>query len=106
MRHGWFGLLLFLLPALGFAEFEFDFDVGRYERKPYEVSGYLQGTVEHFLLYRDTDIHLTARASGSRPGALGIALSRNLAPHLEVHAELAGFGRREVAVVNEDSADA
>lgn len=264
MRHGRIGLLLFLLPALGLAEFEFDFDVGRYERKPYEVSGYLQGTFEHFLLdresafyalnfpdgqrrdfqryratgnlsgqyrwddttlngrlqaewrddvfgssddvtaqelylnhrssdrlsaeagkrtlrwgtgyawnpvaflerpkdptdpdltregfvlaqaeyvrsfagplrtlvlnplilpvnddlnedfgadsalnpagrvyllYRDTDIHLTARASGSRPGALGIALSRNLAPHFEVHAELAGFGRREVTVVDDD----
>ena len=70
--------------------------VGRYERKPYEVSGYLQGTVEHFLLYRDTDIHLTARASGSRPGALGIALSRNLAPHFEARAERQNDWRLEL----------
>jgi len=62
----------------------------------------LNPALRMYLLYRDMDIYLMARASGSRPGALGIALSRNLAPNFEVHGELAGFGTREVSVLNED----
>jgi hypothetical protein len=62
----------------------------------------LNPALRMYLLYRDTDIHLLARANGSRAGALGIALSRNLAPHFEVHGELAAFGTREVRVLNDD----
>lgn len=47
-----------------------------------------------YLLYQDTDIHVTARGEGSRPGALGIGFSRNPASHVELHGELAWFDGR------------
>ncbi|MFH7326624.1 hypothetical protein [Desulfurivibrio sp. C05AmB] len=55
-----------------------------------------------YMLYRDTDIELTALGNGSRPGSIGMGMARNLAPHFEIHAEMAWFQRREVGVVSAD----
>jgi hypothetical protein len=54
-----------------------------------------------YLLYRDTDIHVTARSDGSRPGALGIGFSRNPVPHMEIHGELAWYNGRTRAVISD-----
>jgi hypothetical protein len=59
-----------------------------------------------YMLYRDTDIHLTARSDGSRPGALGIGLSRNPAPHMEIHGELAWFDGRTHRVLTDTGLEA
>jgi hypothetical protein len=56
-----------------------------------------------YLLYRNTDIHLTTRGQGSQPAALGAAFAHNLAPHVEIHGELAWFKRRKVMVLAEES---
>ncbi|WP_018231564.1 hypothetical protein [Thioalkalivibrio thiocyanodenitrificans] len=53
-----------------------------------------------YLLYRDTDIHVTARSDGSRPGALGIGFSRNPVPHMEIHGELAWYDGRTRALIS------
>ena len=42
-----------------------------------------------YLLYRDTDIDLLFLTEGSRSGRVGLDFSRNLAPNLEIHGELA-----------------
>jgi hypothetical protein len=54
-----------------------------------------------YMLYRDTDIHVTARSDGSRPGAVGIGFSRNPAPHMEIHGELAWLDGRRRAVISD-----
>ncbi|OOG23606.1 hypothetical protein B1C78_10795 [Thioalkalivibrio denitrificans] len=54
-----------------------------------------------YLLYRDTDIHVTARSDGSRPGALGIGFSRNPVPHMEIHGELAWYDGRTRALISD-----
>jgi hypothetical protein len=55
-----------------------------------------------YMLYRDTDLYLTARSDGSRPGALGIGLSSNLLAHLEIHGELAWLDGRTHTVIDDD----
>lgn len=54
-----------------------------------------------YLLYRDTDIHVTARSAGSRPGALGIGFSRNPVPQMEIHGELSWFDARTRVLISD-----
>ena len=42
-----------------------------------------------YLLYRDTDIDFLFLTQGSRTARVGLDLSRNLAPNIEIHGELA-----------------
>ena len=46
-----------------------------------------------YLLYRDTDIDIAAFAGDSRTARYGVDFSRNLASHIEVHAEYAFLTR-------------
>jgi hypothetical protein len=59
-----------------------------------------------YLLYGDTDIHVTARSGGSRPGALGIGFSRNPVPHMEIHGELAWYDGRTRSVISDAGIEA
>lgn len=57
-----------------------------------------------YLLYRDTDIDLLLRYGDSRPDAVGIDFSRNLATHFEVHGEVAWFDDRARRVLDDSNA--
>lgn len=48
----------------------------------------LNGAVRIYGLYRDTDLHLTLLTGSGRGDRVGLDVSRNLAPNLEVHGEL------------------
>lgn len=56
MRMVWLAALMSAAPA--WAAESFSFDIGQYEKKPYEFGGYLQGSAEHFDL--DPDAALAA----------------------------------------------
>ena len=55
MNRAWLAALV-LLPALVVGE-EFRFDIGQYEKKPYEFGGYLQASGEHQVLDRDAALY-------------------------------------------------
>lgn len=55
MRAVWLAALLAATPALTVMAAEpFNFDIGQYEKKPYEFSGYLQGSAEHIDVDQDS----------------------------------------------------
>ncbi|MDZ7753504.1 MAG: hypothetical protein U5S82_18130 [Gammaproteobacteria bacterium] len=53
-----------------------------------------------YLLYRDTDIDLMVRTGDSRPDAVGLDFSRNLAPHFAIHGEVAWQHERRRPVLD------
>jgi hypothetical protein len=56
MRAAWLAALLAAAPA--WAAESFSFDIGQYEKKPYEFGGYVQGSAEHIDV--DPDAALSA----------------------------------------------
>ncbi len=55
--------------------------------------GHMNFAAKLYLLYRDTDIDIAAFAGDSRTARYGVDFSRNLASHIEVHAEYAFLTR-------------
>ncbi|MGM0681928.1 MAG: hypothetical protein ACQES8_06855, partial [Thermodesulfobacteriota bacterium] len=55
-----------------------------------------------YLLYCDTDIDFMIRAGETRPTALGMDFSRNLADNFEVHGEIAWFNNRKTDMPGSD----
>jgi hypothetical protein len=59
MKSLWLAAWLAAAPAMtAMAAAEFSFDIGQYEKKPYEFGGYLQGSAEHIDV--DPDAALSA----------------------------------------------
>jgi hypothetical protein len=57
-----------------------------------------------YLLYRDTDIDVLIRTGESRPDAIGLDFSRNLATNFEVHGEIAWLDGRTRQVLGDGNA--
>lgn len=53
-----------------------------------------------YLLYRNTDIDIVVLTGNSRSTRYGIDLSKNLASHVEIHAEVAHVPQQRVTVFN------
>ncbi|MCD6527711.1 MAG: hypothetical protein J7K75_12045 [Desulfuromonas sp.] len=53
-----------------------------------------------YLLYRNTDIDMVVFTGNSRSTRYGIDFSKNLAPHVEIHAEVAHVPQQRVTVLN------
>lgn len=57
MKWLWIAALLAATPAMTVTAAEpFAFDIGQYEKKPYEFSGYLQGSAEHLNIDPDAAV--------------------------------------------------
>ena len=78
MSRAWFCTLLLLVSTGALAEFEFDFDIGGFERKPYEFSGYLEGTFEHFVLDRDAALYALLFPDGNQSSSERYRATGNL----------------------------
>jgi hypothetical protein len=65
----------------------------------------LNAAARAYLLYRDTDLYFMGRLGKSRPDALGMAVSRNLAENFAIHAEIAWFATRAGHVPGTGGAD-
>ena len=55
-----------------------------------------------YLLYRDTDIDLIFYTGNSRSTRYGLDFSRNLAPHFEIHGELAYIPGQKRVILQDD----
>ena len=53
-----------------------------------------------YLLYRNTDIDMVVFTGNSRSTRYGIDFSKNLAPHVEIHAEVAHIPQQRITVLN------
>ena len=67
VRAVWLTALLAAAPAMTLmaAAEEFSFDIGQYQKKPYEFGGYLQGSAEHLDIDPDAALTLLSFPAGA-----------------------------------------
>ncbi len=107
------GLILLLCMPLWVQAQEFDFDVSSYEKKPFELSGYLELTGEHVRLNRDAAFYNLTFDGDDQPGGLnrysgvmeleGLYRFDRSSFHFRGHAEVRGddFGSRRQTNLHE-----